>query len=402
MAIWPRPERLLPPRLLDALDAARAGDAPRALELCAGTDARDPLAGGIVRLVRGLVALEGGDGRRGRADLRPLCRDSDPAVALVATLAVADHLLLRRRHAEALALLARLPERLEDPGARLWIEATRLAGVLQRIGRLDAERVAALERRLDRRHPPSVHAAVHLLAAERALLASELGACVAAHRKAQPHVRSAGIASLRRRHQALATALGTPFADVEDWRDPRRTVSRDDLAALESEPWQAWFDVLHRCVRRRARRGAEPGILTLGAAPEIWETLEALLRTSRHQLAWGRARDLLHAADPGAVRARAERLAAELRKIDLPLAVTSVGFALRVERFVTAFPVGALPELDLRLLGLLATSPGAAASDLATASGAARRTVVEHLLRLRRTGYVRLVGGGREARYTLI
>jgi DNA-binding transcriptional ArsR family regulator len=74
---------------------------------------------------------------------------------------------------------------------------------------------------------------------------------------------------------------------------------------------------------------------------------------------------------------------------------------LESERTIAVFPADRLPALAQRLLARLATSPGASAVELARGDGA-RRTVLEHLARLRRAGYVRMVGGGREARYHLV
>jgi hypothetical protein len=52
------------------------------------------------------------------------------------------------------------------------------------------------------------------------------------------------------------------------------------------------------------------------------------------------------------------------------------------------------------LLGLLAATPAASVADLR--GHVPRSTVLHQLQRLRRDGYVRLVGGGRDARYTLV
>src|SRR6185503_10993274 len=84
MPTWPRPESLLPPRLVAALDAALGGDIARAAELRAGTDGRDPLAADVARLVDALVALQRSDASRARRDLRRLVARADPAIALAA------------------------------------------------------------------------------------------------------------------------------------------------------------------------------------------------------------------------------------------------------------------------------------------------------------------------------
>jgi len=243
-----------------------------------------------------------------------------------------------------------------------------------------------------------VHAAVHVLRAERGLLTGELPDAVAAHRDARPFVRTAGNAALVRRHEELTRLLRAPFVDVDDWEEPLRTLSREELAEVETRDWQVWVDVLHRRVARRTRAGVQN--LAFARWPELWAALEALVRAREHRLGWTAAVEALGVANAEAARERVRRLAAELKTIGVTLTQTEEGFALREPRFVCVMPTSRLPASELRLLGLLAAGPASRAADLR--EGAPHSTVIQQLQRLRRSGYVRLVGGGREARYTLI
>jgi hypothetical protein len=255
-----------------------------------------------------------------------------------------------------------------------------------------------MARKLERTDPAPVHAAVHVLRAEHALLAGDLAAAVAAHREARPYVRSGGIASLRRRQEAIALALRAPFADVEDWEEPLRTVTREELAEIESRPWRLWVDGLHRVVRRQG--SGRDTTLALGPRPAEWRTLQAVLRTPQHHLPWSNAADLLDAHDTSEVRDRARELMRLLRPLQVEMQVGDDGLTLAEPKLVVVFAPAALPALELDLLGQLAEKPGARTATLAR--GRSRRTVVRHLARLRKSGYVRMAGGGNEARYFVV
>jgi hypothetical protein len=391
----------LPPRLHDAIARALLGDAATAAALCSEFDARDPLTSEAVRLVRALAAMEAGEHARGRRELRLLARqDGDSGVALAAVAALAEDLAGSRRFVPAVRLLRGAQSRLRDRTARLYLAALELAFELQRRGALDAASVTALVRRLERRDPPPVHASVHVLRAEHALLAGELAVAADAHREARPYIRTAGLASLRRRQEAVAQSLRAPFADVEDWEEPLRTVSREELAEIDSRPWTLWVDGLHRIVRRRSAARAPIATLALGPQPLAWRMLESVLRTPRHQLPWKSAASLLGEADPHALRERAADLQRTLRDVQLVLRVGEDGIGLDDDKAVLVLPPAALPALELDLLGQLAERPGSRAAALAR--GRSRRTVVRHLARLRAAGYVRMAGGGAEARYFVI
>jgi hypothetical protein len=401
MPSWPRPERLLPPRIVEAISVLQAGDLARAVTLTNERDAADPLAADVVRLVRARAALEDGDAARARRDLRTLARRAEPALAWFAVRALADDLVRRRQFAAALRLWKAARTRLgRDAALRLWAEVAIQALLLERKGALPERALADLESRLDRHHPPALHGAVHLLRAERSLLAGLPAEAVAAAREARPHVRSSGDAALAARLDAVGRLLRAPFVDVEDWEEPRRTVSREELAALEARPWVLWIDLLHHAARRRAARQA-PRTLALEASSPAWVALDALLRNPRRSLGWAQLAAILELGESAASRAQAERRARDWRAEGLPVRVRPDGMELESERTIAVFPADRLPALEQRLLARLATTPGASAAELARGDGA-RRTVLEHLARLRRAGYVRMVGGGREARYHLV
>ena len=401
MPTWPRPESLLPPRLVAALDAALAGDIARAAELRAGTDGRDPLAADVARLVDALVALQRSDASRARRDLRRLVARADPAIALAAAGTLVDDALARRRLASALPVLHGLRNARLDAAARLWIEALRLAVALQRRGTLPEGSLEALERRLHRRLPAAVHGAVHLLRAESALLAGDLAAAVVTQREARPHVRSSGLATLGRRLDVLSRQLRAPFADVEDWEEPLRTVTREELVDLEDRPWRLWVDALHRRVRHRRRSGGAVTTVELGAAPLDWQTLELVVHAAPHQVTWAQAVGALQVADAAAARERVENLRAALGAAADFISMSNTSYGLVTARAVIVLPPASLPPLELRLLGRLAVKPRAGAAALVDRD-AARRTIVGHLARLRDAGYVRVVGAGNEQRYVLI
>jgi hypothetical protein len=395
---WPQPEGLVPPRVLDALRAAQSGDFARAVGLAASTDPRDALSGGAVRLVHALAGLADDDESRARAELRTLSRHSDAAIALLATLARTEDAIAARRFAAASRPLSRLRARVRDGAQRVCIDASVLRVELARRGTLGADVVDALQSRLERRHPAFVHATVHVLRAERALLAGELPRTVSAHAEARPWVRSCHDAGLQRRHDDIARLLRLPFVDVEDWDEPTRTVSREDLAEIEQRNWQLWIDALHRRVVRRTRHRVET--LSFARWPELWTVLEALARSPQRRLGWQEATTALEIASVDLLRDRVRRLSSELRTIGASLATHADGFSLRDPRFVVVVPTAQLPSTSLRLLGLLAAQPGARAAELR--DSVPHSTIVHRLQRLRSAGYVRLVGGGREARYTLV
>jgi len=401
VSLWPAPEGFVPPRALEALEAALAGDAGRAADRAGSagsTDARDPFAAPVLRLVRAILALQQAGVAPARAELRALSQHSDLSIACFATLARVEDALATRRFAHAARPLVRLRARTRDSALRVWIDATALRVELQRRGTLSRALVDALQARLDRRHPPVVHAAVHVLRAERGLLAGELPDTVAAHRDARPYVRAAGNGALQRRHDDLTRLLRAPFVDVDDWEEPLRTLSREELAEVARRDWQVWVDVLHRRVARRTRGSVQT--LAFAPWPELWTALEALVRAPERRLGWAGAAAQLGVANTAAARERIRRLAAELKTIGVVVAVHDDGFALRDARFVCVVPTAQLPASALRLLGLLAAQTSARASELRGSTP--HSTLIHQLQRLRRDGYVRLVGGGREARYTLI
>lgn len=398
MTPWPRPELLVPPRVLDALATALGGDPESAAHACAGAESRDPLAGPVVRLVRALAAAAGPDRARAAAELRQLSRHADPGIALIALATRLEACVAARRYAAATPIVRHARRRARDAATRLWIDALALRVELARRGRLPAGRLEALVARLERALPACVHGAVHVLRAEDALLGDRLAEAVGAHRDARPWVRACAHAALVRRHDELTRLLRAPFVDVEDWEEPLRSVSREELTAIEARPWQVWIDALHRRVTQRGRRGRET--LSFAAMPELWALLEVVARAPQRRLAWNQATAALGLTDVEVTRERARRLAGELRTIGVGVSSNAGGFGLAASRVVSAYPHGALPGAVLRLLSRLAAQPGARAAEL-TGNGA-RRTVVAHLARLRQDGYVRMVGGGAEARYTLV
>ncbi len=369
MSIWPRPEGLVPPRILDALAAVQAGDANAAAQLCLDTDSRDGLSAPTARLVRALIDVERGDRARALADLRLLSRHRDPAIAWLAIAARVEDAVGVRRFAPLTPLLARIRLRVRDTALRLWIDATVRSVELLRHGTLARAPLDALQARLERGHPPVVHAAVHVLRAERALLAGDLPEAVVAYRDARPYIRACGNAAIVRRHAELVRLLRVPFVDVEDWEEPLRTVSREELAEIEARDWQMWIDVLHRRVLKRTRAGTET--ISFARLPELWIALEAVVRAPRQTLTWKAACRTLDIATPAAAAERARRLHSELRAVGLGLAITDEAYALRESRFVSVLPTAQLPAPALRLLGLLAAQPGARARDLQDAAATA-------------------------------
>jgi hypothetical protein len=285
---------------------------------------------------------------------------------------------------------------------QLYLEALHVWIELQRRGTIAPATLDELAARLERHHPAPVHATVHLLRAERALLAGELSVAVAAQREARPYVQASRWSALRKRYESVAAALRAPFVEVEDWDEPLRPLSREELAQLEARPWQLWVDTLHRRVSKRAARSSDVQSTTFtGAAASVWALLEAVVRTSRRRLSWEQARQALDLPDVEAARALADRVARKLSDIGLDLVRSPSGASLPAERFIFVFPLAQLPSTQRRFLAQLATHPGARSAELA-GDGVARRTTLRHLAQLRALGYVRMVGGGREARYYLV
>ncbi len=401
MSTWPSPERLVAPHVRGALAAALAGDLESARTSMRDADDRDPLAASVVRLVRGLEAVGRGDRARASALLLPCTRERDASMALAATQALVDERIRVRRFAPARMLVRRLQRRLHQPADALWLDAMLAWIDLQRRGTLTDARLVQLESRLERAFPAAVHALVHLLRAEHALLAGRLLQAVAAQREARPYVQSARWAVLSWRHEALVRALRAPYCEVEDWEEPLRPVSREEIATVEARAWQLWIDVLHRRIIVRSDAG-EPDArdVSIGRDSSTWNFVELLARTPGRRLGWPHAANSLGLEVP-ALEKRATALAEVLRAAGVSCEVSPRGFALRATRFVFIFPSAAIAPTSRRILAELARKPGARAVDL-EATGAARRTVQRHLAALRDAGYVRLVGGGSDARYALV
>lgn len=395
---WPRVESLLPPQLHEALGAAHAGEYRRALDLCKGVDARDALAAEAVEFVRGLSDLASDHETRGLSTLMRVARGHDVALAMAASIALAERDVEARRFAAARHRLQPMRRRVHQPADTLGLETTFLWVELQRRGPLDPTWLEKLAGRLARHDPAGLHARVHLLRAESALLSGELPAAVALHREVGPYVRAARSATLRLRYDNLTRHLRTPFADIEDWEQPLRPVSREDVAEVESGAWSLWIDALHRRVRQRDG----DRVRTLGFARQAraWQTLEALVRTPRRRLSWAQAVSALGLEDAAEARERSAQLSSYGAGFQL-LESDSGGFQLPECRYVLLYPTQSLPAPETRLLAQLAMQPGTRAAQLAE-DDLARRTVVRHLSRLRRQGFLRMVGGGNEACYYLV
>ena len=76
--VWPRPERLLPPRLVSALEAVQKGESAEAVKLLHDSDRQDALTRDAATVVRGLAALEEGRVETARRVLRPLLQRRSP------------------------------------------------------------------------------------------------------------------------------------------------------------------------------------------------------------------------------------------------------------------------------------------------------------------------------------
>ena len=403
--VWQRPQRLLPPRVLEALAAVQAGDAPRALHLLGPADREDILTTEAVRLVRGLAAAETGETQRAHQLLRPLLRASDPGVALAATLASVELRMRQRSFAGADPWLRRARRQATDEPTALVLDTALLRLQLRRGGVTTRAELAPLQQRLQRRHPAAVHASVHLLAAERALYAGDLEDAARAERTAHPYVDSAQLASLRRWHLALDDLLrSAPVARVEDWRRPARAMCRAELADLQREPWQLWVDVRHRVVLDRPRVRTPASAIHFDAAPAAWEVLALLLESPEHRLTWPALQRQLASPDAAWPRARASSLLSHLQLANAGalLRVGTAGCSLAARRFVVLRLSQAIPAHQERILAHLAAHPGSRAMDLMRVVQAPRRTLLRHLHALRIGGLVLIVGGGREARYWAI
>ncbi|UCE03581.1 MAG: helix-turn-helix domain-containing protein [Candidatus Latescibacterota bacterium] len=400
--LWPRPQRLLPPKLLDALEAAQAGDAERALRLVGGKDGSDPLTADVVRLVRGLAAAESGEDTRALRLLRPLLRARDESVALAATLASVELQMRLRGFARAAPWIERARRHATDEATTLLLESAALRLQLLRSGSLDPDAVRVLQNRLLRRHPPAVHASVHLVEAERALFAGDLAGAGLAERTARPHVASSKLAALRRQHEVLAALLhDVPVAEVEDWERPRRPMNRAEIAELQQEGWQVWIDWLHRRLRYRARVRDVPLVVHFASHEMEWALLSALARSPRRRLTAAQAARALRVESVAAV----ERLTRSLQSVlDRHGAAEVLGVqgstcTLRPKRFVHLVAAEPLPAALEQLLAFLGAQPGARTSELQRVLHVPASTLRRRLLSLRNRGLVRLVGGGSEARY---
>ena len=402
--VWPKPQRLLPPRLVEALEAVQAGKVEQALKLVSSRGGEDALTADAANLVRGLAAHEQGNPTQAARLLHPLLRSNDESIAMAATLASVELRVQARGFTSTLPWLRRARRHATDDAVVLTLDAEHARVQLLRRGALDANEVLRLQDRLRRPHPAAVHASLHLLAAERALFAGELDEAARAERAARPYVAAARLAVLRRRHEQLDALLnGNPVAEVEDWQQPRRPMTRAAIAELEREPWRLWIDRRYRRVRHRKNLEAPVGVLHLSDARRAWELLDVLLDESRRRIGWTRAAGLLEVGED-AVRKRAVRLGELFEGVGANpcLSAAAAAFALVEKRFVVVHPVENVPALERAALAALAHRPGTSAQRLARKLDVRPRTLVRHLGALRRRGWVRLVGGGRDARYFVI
>jgi hypothetical protein len=402
--IWPRPQRLIPPRLVAALEAAQAGSTEKALQLLDDKDRDDALTRDAASVVRGLVALETGRPDAAGRLLRPLLRRADPALALHATLGLVELNVRKRRYTQAAALVERARRLPSDDATSLALEATALRMQLLRRGQTAPERVAALPLQLRRQHPAAVHAAVHLLRAESALMSGDFAAAVAAEEQASAWVRTAQRSLLQQQHASIRTLLDeAPFAEVEDWQLGRRAVSRAQVAHLEEQDWQLWIDFLHLRLRWRPSPGEVPVIVHFATAIEPWTVLAALVTAPHQRLTWARAATECH-VDEAEMRHQVEALQSWIQQHGGPALIdtTSTGIQLETCHYVVLHPTRDIPQTQQLLLGLLAEHPGARANELERLLDIPRRTLVRHLAALRAAGFVRLIGGGRESCYALV
>lgn len=403
--VWPRPQRLLPPKLVEALDAVQAGQVDQALDLVAQRGDDDALTAEAARLVRGLAAHERGEHGNALKLLHPLLRSHDETIAMAATLASVELRIDERGFTSALPWLRRARRHAADEAVALTLDAEHARVQLLRRGALAAAELERLQQRLRRKHPAAVHASLHLLRGERALFVGDLQEAWRSVRLARPYVTSARLAALRRRHEELDALLNRdPVAEVEDWERPLRPMTRAAIAELESEPWRVWIDRRLCQVRFRSAVDAPVQTLHFAEARRAWELLETLLAAPRQRLDWSRAATLLSLPNEASVRSRAGRLTELFEGIGAGAcwSVSQRGIVFAEARFVIAHPIEPLPPVQRHALAALAQRPGSTSRRLAQKLAAPTSTMVRRLGALRRRGWVRLVGGGRDARYYVI
>lgn len=401
--VWHRPQSLLPPELVAALEAAHAGDARRALRLLGKDERDDALTSETVRLVRGLAAAETGDGERAQRLLRPLLRANDQDIALAATLASVEIQMERRGFARAAPWLQRACRHAQDEPTTLVLEASLLRLQLRRGGPVEADELERLRSRLRRHHSPAVHATLQLLTTEHALYTSSLATAARAERAARPFVATAQLASLRRWHGSLRDLLqGSPVALVDDWQRPRRAMTRAEIADLEGEPWQLWADSRHQKLLVPGPQRGAVQVIHFARADAEWLLLRTLLETSERRLRWKSLQETLGVAERSQVQSQVVQLQRRLDEHAGLLRMGTTACALTVQRFVHLLPPPDLPANHQRLLAFLAERPGTPGADLARALESPLRTVQRHLQQLRKVGLALIVGGGRDARYWAI
>jgi hypothetical protein len=336
--------------------------------------------------------------------LRPLLQRADPALALQATFGLVELNVRKRRYTRAAALVERARRSTGDTAISLALEAIALRMQLLRQGRTSAEAVAALPLKLRRQHPAAVHATVHLLRAESALMQGDFAAAVDAEDQARSWVRTAHRSLLQKQHVDIRYLLDeAPFAEVEDWLLGRRAVSRAQVAHLENNEWQLWLDFLH--LQMRWRHSADAPITTIhfAAAVELWALLAALATAPQQRLTWSRAAAIWQST-ASETADLAQQLNAWVSQRGGPMLIDCSASAgqMRPTRFVHLHPTQAIPHVQQLLLGLLAEHPGARAGELERLLDIPRRTLVRHLAALRSAGFVRLIGGGCDSCYSLV
>jgi len=402
--VWPRPERLIPPRLVAALEAAQDGRSEEALGLLHESDREDALTRDAATVVRGLAALEEDRQDTARRLLRPLLMRADPALALQATFGLVEINVRKRRYTRAAALIERARRSPNDEAISLALEAVALRMQLLRHGRTPEDEVAALPLKLRRQHPAAVHAAVHLLRAENALMQGDFAAAVDAEDQASSWVRTAHRSLLQKQHANIRYLLDeAPFAEAEDWQLGRRAVSRAQVAHLENSDWQLWLDVLHLQLRWRPEPTAPIVTIHFATAGDLWSALTGLASAPQQRLTWSRAATTCQCTEAEA-HELFEQLNAWVMQHGGPQLIhfTDSACQLQTTRYVHMHPTKAVPHVQKLLLGLLAEHPGARASELERLLDIPRRTLVRHLSLLRSAGFVRLIGGGRESCYALV
>lgn len=401
--VWHRPQRLLPRQLVAALQAAHAGDASGALRLVGSQDGTDALTADTVCLVRGLAAAETGNVDKARRLLHPLMRADDLDIALAATLASVEMQMQRRGFARAAPWLQRALRHAQDETTALVLEASLLLLQLRRGMPVEATAIEGLCARLQRQHAAAVHATLQLLTAEHALYAGSLAAAARAERAARALVSAARLASLRRWDETLRQLLqGFPIALVDDWRRPRRAMTRAEIADLEVEPWELWVDSRHQKLRVPGKRRHAPVGIHFARADAAWQILRALLEAPGQRLPWRTLREALGLQKEEEVRDLVAQLQRHLGNHAEVLRAGKSTCSLAGQRFVHLLPLPDLPPQHQRLLAFLAERPGAAGLDLAEVVRSPLRTVQRHLQQLRTRGLVLIVGGGRDARYWAI